>query len=57
MAAGLWPDPGGDTVLVLSHWSFTGRGQPPVSLRPVTASGSGRAEHPDLPPGGDGPWT
>ena len=24
IAAGLWPDPGGDTILVLAHWSFTG---------------------------------
>jgi len=57
IAAGLWPGPGGDTILVLAHWSFTGRGQPPVSLRPATSSGPGRPERPDLPPGGDARWT
>ena len=57
IAAGLWPDPGGDTILVLVHWSFTGRGQPPVSVRPATASGTGRSERPDLPLGGDARWT
>ncbi len=57
IAAGFLPEPAGDAILVLSHWSFNGRRQPPVSLRRVTASGPGRAEHPDPPPGGDGPWT
>jgi hypothetical protein len=57
IAAGLWPDPGGDTILVLAHWRFTGRGQPSVSLRPATAGGPGCSERPDLPLGGDARWT
>ena len=34
IAAGLLPDLG-DTVLVLSRWSFTGRGQPPATTPPM----------------------
>jgi hypothetical protein len=53
----LWPDPEGDTTLVLSRWSFTGRGQPPTNPALVTTTDPGRPESPDPAPGGDGPWT
>lgn len=32
IAAGLIPEPASDTTLVLGHWTYAGRGHPPVSL-------------------------
>ncbi len=40
IAAGLLPDLGGDTVLVLAHWSFAGRGYPPPALLSTAATRS-----------------
>ncbi len=47
MTTGLLPDAGGETVLVLAHWSFTGRA--PNNPRSAAATGTGpERPHPPL---------
>jgi hypothetical protein len=52
ITVGLQHDLGGDAVVVLSRWSFTGRGYP----YPLAVNGPSHLERPGLL-GGDGLWT
>ena len=50
IAAGLLPVAGSDTILVLAHWSFAGRGDPPL-ITPLAAAAVSRPLSQPLPGG------
>ncbi|MBV9092454.1 MAG: hypothetical protein JO132_01045 [Streptosporangiaceae bacterium] len=51
ITAGLLPDLDSDTTLVINHWRFTGRGQPP----PIDELAADSASHASSPPTGGPP--
>ena len=48
----LWPEPEGDTTLVLAHWRFAGQGQPPIT---PPSAGRPPIRHPTAGPAGGRP--